>query len=264
MGKLTPSITDPVHLWLELLQIRKQLPARLSLPEDPHDNVWHYYRFLAMSPVIHGGKLVLMIKIPLIDLDSIMNLYKIYNLPISNHLVGKSLQYVLEGINLAFTKDNKYAAILSDMEFIQCTLSDGPFCTLNTGLYHVVTSQWCVMALLFKDNDKINNHCRLALDNITRPQAHYLDKDLWVISVATPIPMEVKSKDHSHIKTLAPPFTPISLQPVCSAFSSVIKLPPYFTQYSSGFHVALKSASLHISKFTSLTLEFGNILTCPT
>ena len=30
----------------------------------------------------HGNKLVLMIKIPLTDLDSSMTLYKIYNLPI--------------------------------------------------------------------------------------------------------------------------------------------------------------------------------------
>ena len=56
-------------------------------------------------------------------------------------------------------------------------------------------------------------------------------------------------KGHSHIKTLIPPFTLISLQSACSAFSSVIKLPPYFKQYSSGFHVTVKSANLHISKF---------------
>ena len=60
-GKLPPSITDPVLLRQELLQINKQLPTRLSLPEDPHGNVWHYYQFLTMNPVIHGGKLVLMI-----------------------------------------------------------------------------------------------------------------------------------------------------------------------------------------------------------
>ena len=119
MGKLTPSITDPVHLRQELLQINKQLPARLSLPEEPHGNVWHYYRFLTVNPIIHGGKLVLVIRIPLTDLDPIMNLHKIYNLPIYNHHIGKSLQYLLEGTNRAITKDNKYAAILSDTEFIK-------------------------------------------------------------------------------------------------------------------------------------------------
>ena len=65
-----------------------------------------------MNLVIHGGKLVLMIGIPLIDLDSVMDQYKIYNLPIYNHHIGKSLEYHLEGTNLVITKNNKHAAIL--------------------------------------------------------------------------------------------------------------------------------------------------------
>ena len=147
-GILTPSITDPLHLRQELLRINKQLPTRLSLPEDPHRYIWCYYGFLTISPVTHGNELVLMIRIPLTDLDSGMNLYKIYNLPIYNHHIGKSLKYQLEGTNLAITKDNKYATILSDTEFIKCTLADGHFCDLNTGLYHIDTNQWCVTAMI--------------------------------------------------------------------------------------------------------------------
>ena len=74
-----------------------------------------------------------MIRIPIIDLDSGMNLYKIYNLPIYNHCIGKSLKYQLEGTNLAITRDNKYDTILTDTEFIRCTFTDGHFCNLNTG-----------------------------------------------------------------------------------------------------------------------------------
>ena len=98
-----------------------------------------------------------MIRKLLIDLDSVMNLYKIYNLPIYNHNIGKSLQYVLEGTNLAITKDNRYAAILSDTEFLQYTLAYGHFCALNTGLCHIDMSQWCLTALFFKDSAKIDN-----------------------------------------------------------------------------------------------------------
>ena len=176
--KLTPSITDPIHLTQELLRINKQLSVRLSLPEDPHRNIWLYYRFLTVCLGTHGNKLVLMIRIPLIDLDSGMNLYKIYNLPIYNHHIGKSLKYQLKGTNLAITKDNKYATILSDTEFIRCTLADGHFCDLNTGLYHVDTNQWYVTAMFFKDNDKISNYCRVAIHNITGPHVSYLDQGL--------------------------------------------------------------------------------------
>ena len=124
-----------------------------------HTNVWHYYRFLTLSPVTHGNKLVLMIRIPLIDLASGMNLYKIYNLPTYSHHIGKSLKYQLEGTNLAVTKDNKNATILTDTEFIRCILADRHFCHLNTGLYHVDTNQWCVTTMFFKDNDKISTYC---------------------------------------------------------------------------------------------------------
>ena len=35
--------------------------------------------------------------------------------------------YNIEGNNLAVTKDNKYATILSDTEFIKCNLAQGHF-----------------------------------------------------------------------------------------------------------------------------------------
>ena len=112
-------------------------------------------------------------------------------------------------------------------------------------------SQWCVTALFIKDNDKIDTYCRLALSNITGPKANYLDQGLWVISLEEPAPMEVKCKVHSHVKTLEPPFTLVNLQPACSAFSSVIKHPPYCKRFSKGIHVALKSANLQIPKFST-------------
>ena len=130
---------------------------QLALSENSKDNIWHYYEFLAVTPRNHDNKLMLMIKIPLIDLDSSMTLYKIYNLPIFNHDIGKSLLYQLEGNNLAVTKDNKYAAILSDTEFIQCTLAEGHFCYLNTALYHIKSTRWCLSAIFLEDYMKLTN-----------------------------------------------------------------------------------------------------------
>ena len=140
-----------------------------------------------------------MIKIPLIDLDSGMNLYKIYNLPIYHHDIGKSLKYQLKGTNLAVTKDNKYATLLTDTEFITCTLAEGHFCNLNTGLHHIDTNQWCVTAKFFKDNDRINKYCKVEINKITGPQANYLDKGHWAIFVETITQMEIKCEDHTHV-----------------------------------------------------------------
>ena len=72
-----------------------------------------------------------MIKIPLIDLDSSMTLYKIYNLPIFHHEIRKSVIYNIEGNNLAVTKDIEYATILSHTEFIKCTLAQEHFSNLK-------------------------------------------------------------------------------------------------------------------------------------
>ena len=100
-GKLTPVLVDPHHLRKQLIKINKQLPTSLSLPEDPITNIWHYYKILIVTPIIQDDRLIMMIRIPLIDLDSSMTLFKIYNLPIFNHDIGKSLKYRLEGNNLA-------------------------------------------------------------------------------------------------------------------------------------------------------------------
>ena len=201
-GRLTPTIIDPILLRQELFKVHKQIPARLSLPEDPHSNIWHYYRFLTITPATNGNKLILMTKIPLANLDSGMNLYKIYNLPIYHCTISKSLKYQLGGTNLAMTKDNKYATILSDIEFIGCILAERHFCNLNTGLYHVDTSQWWVTAMFFKGNEKISKHSKITVNNIMGLQSNYLDQGHSAISSETPTQMEIKSEDHSHAKTI--------------------------------------------------------------
>ena len=62
--------------------------------------------------------------------------------------------------------------------------------------------------------------------------------------------MEIKCSDHTHIKTLELPITLINLQPACSAFSLLIKLPHIFNNTPKGFHVALRDANLYLPKFS--------------
>ena len=196
---------DPNHLRQELLKINKHLPPKITLPEDPTIKIWHYYRFLTITPMIHGNQLLLMIKIPLLDSDSTMTLYKIHNLPIYNSYIGKSLSYQLEGSNLAVTKDNSYVTILTEAEFIQCTLAQGHFCSLNTALYHIDYSKWCLSAMFLKHNDRINKYCPLSITNITGPQAIYLDQGSWAISIEKPTQMEIRCPQVTQVKSLKPP-----------------------------------------------------------
>ena len=56
---------------------------------------------------------------------------------------------------------------------------------------------------------------------------------------------------HTHVKTLNPPLTFITLQPACSAFSPEIKLPTYFKQYSKGFEITIKTVNLNVPTFNT-------------
>ena len=182
------------------------------------------------TPRNYDNKLILMIKIPLIDLNSSMTLYKIYNLPIYHHDIGKSLIYRIEGNNLVITKDNTYATILSDSDLIKCTLAQGHFCSLNTVLYYLETNPTCLTASFLKDNSKIDKQCKLAVSNMDGPQANYLDQGIWAISLTEEAQMEIKCSDHTHVKTVKPPMTLINLQPACC----------------QGFHVSLQAANIHV------------------
>ena len=79
-----------------------------------------------------------------------------------------------------------------------------------------------------KDDELINKYCSWEISNITGPTATYLYQDSWAISVEKPTQMEIRCTAHTHMKTLNPPLTFITLQPACSAFLPEIKLPPYF------------------------------------
>ena len=99
-------------------------------------------------------------------------------------------------------KDNTYATVLSDTEFIRCTLAEGNFCKLNTGLYHADMNQCCVTTIFFNDIDRISKYCKVAVNSITCPKVNYLDQGHWAISIERPTQMEIKCEDHSHVKTL--------------------------------------------------------------
>ena len=55
----------------------------------------------------HEDKIIFLVKIPLIDNDAVLDLYKVYNLPVFNPILGKSLKYNVEGYTLAVSLDRK-------------------------------------------------------------------------------------------------------------------------------------------------------------
>ena len=128
-GKLSPALIDPTHLQRELISIQQQLPPSIKLPEDPGENVWHYYKYLTVNYIPFVDKIIILVKIPLVDSQSALNLYKIYNLPVFNPQIGKSVKYNIERNSIAVSLDKSYATIPTDSEFLECTLASGHFCS---------------------------------------------------------------------------------------------------------------------------------------
>ena len=63
-GKLSPALVDPTHLQKELNSIQQQLPPSIKLPEDPSENVWHYYKYLTVNYIPFVDKIIILVKIP--------------------------------------------------------------------------------------------------------------------------------------------------------------------------------------------------------
>ena len=128
---LNPNIIDPIHLRTEPINIQKVLSPTLALPENPANSVWHFYKYFTITPVHYYDRLIMLIKILFVDADLAMTLYKVYNLPIFHPQIGKSLQYNIERNFVAITQDRNYVTLLSEAEFIECTLAQGHFCSLE-------------------------------------------------------------------------------------------------------------------------------------
>ena len=105
-----------------------------------------------------------------------MTLYKVYNLPIFNHHIGKSLKYNLEGNYLTITTDRSYATIPSESEVIENTLASGHFCSLRNALYHIHNSGLCLTALFLKNDKMIDANCIMSVTNETGSELIYLDQ----------------------------------------------------------------------------------------
>ena len=112
-----------------------------------------------------------------------------YNVPLFHPHIGKSLQCNIEGNDLAVTKDRNYITLLSEAEFVECTLTQGHFCSLMNALYHARNSDLCLSSLYLRNNKLIER--KLSITNFTKPQAIYLDQGHWAISVKDTDQMDI-------------------------------------------------------------------------
>ena len=82
LGHLLPSLMAPTHLRDILLKIQTEFPHHLRLPSDPTRELWRYYISLGCITLVEEEKILALVPVPLLDRDSIFEVFQVINLPI--------------------------------------------------------------------------------------------------------------------------------------------------------------------------------------
>ena len=80
-----------------------------ALPSDPNQYIWRYYELFQINPIVFDDHLF--IQVPLVDKSLIMNVYKVYNLPILHPTLQKTFCYSVAGQYVALSSDSDYVTI---------------------------------------------------------------------------------------------------------------------------------------------------------
>jgi len=95
LGHLSPSVIRPTDLRKLLLDIESKITNKFKFPFDPKNDLWQLYKTLTCATLIKDEKLVVVISIPLLDINGRFEMYSIYNLAINSKKISKS-----HGINI--------------------------------------------------------------------------------------------------------------------------------------------------------------------
>ena len=155
--QLNPLIIPPDILRQVLDQVKVGIRSNawLALSEDPSQNIWTYYNIIKVTPIIMDDYLMVILTIPLIDLSSDVNLYKVHNLPMLHPQLQIQVIYELEGVYFATHMHGMYATIPKETDIKLCLISQGHLCMFEEPLYPVDKIDWFLYALFVNDLTKI-------------------------------------------------------------------------------------------------------------
>lgn len=244
---LNPSVITPKYLKKLLLDVKSRLPRHLDLPDDPTKNLWTFYGNLKCDTVMEGmDKILVLISLPLREVHTRFDLFKIYQIPIPANFTIKSPEprstqtqwattYDVNQEALLITQDKAQYAVLSDKDIDQCR-SGLHVCKLHSAIYPVATAKSCITALYFRDDNKIDEYCQQVVHlQSVLPQAYYIMDGLWVIATNEPLKINIACGQQDRIgqtTNVNPPAQLIKLEMGCHAFNRQLKLPAFYKKQS--------------------------------
>lgn len=259
-GVFSPSAIPPDRLRSILKEIKKNLPPNLRLPIEDNKAIWHYYKYLKTEAIFEKEKLIVIIKIPLINLNEIYDIYKISNIPVidvnisnaNNNDIDTTVmtaKYLLESDYIALNKARSSYIIPNIKDIDACIRFPKGFCRIDSPIYPTNLPRYCVLALYKKEN--IHKFCKIKINtNVKLPIATQVSSGVWLISTNNKITFTVvcDNKHGSNIITADPPLSLINIKSNCVANSNKLILPK-FTSYSSIENDIIKLPKINSSIF---------------
>ena len=104
----------------------------MALPNDLDKDVWPYYELLWINSKVFDDHLVVILQVPVVDESLVMNMFKVYNLPILHPALQKNFQYTIEDKYIGISSDSDYATLLSECDMFTCAFNKGHMCQFDT------------------------------------------------------------------------------------------------------------------------------------
>ena len=231
--KLTPHIIAPHLLSSMLIGLKSKLPASLSLPEDPMENIWFYYRKLKVTSAFHDGCLIFVVDLPLIQVDSQFDLFQIHSFPVaapSNMSEGfrkATVQYAVDHAALAINFGRTRYFLLSSEELRQCTQAEDAYCRVNKPMFLTSAQLHCELSLFLSHRD-INCESHLHQD-VSLPQVIFLNAGVWMVITRDSFAVTIGCPSGmGQVKYVHRPYTVIQVNQSCYGTSDFFYIPAYF------------------------------------
>ena len=93
---VTPMLINPIDLKTILTYIQAVIPSYLSIPNDRNTNIWSFYEFLEIHPLIYNETLIISLIVPLVDSTFHLQLYHICTIPMVNMVLCKTFKVELK------------------------------------------------------------------------------------------------------------------------------------------------------------------------
>ena len=234
---VNPLILPPESL-RNVLTIAKETMAtnpRLVLPHDPNNEIWEYYQIMKVTPLVYENWLTIVLEIPLIDQSLQMDIYKAHNLPTIHPDLGVEFMYELEGQYLAISKHKLYVAIPNKMEIDICLATEGGLCRMNTALYPIEQTKWCLLALFTKDREQIFESCKVKTNIGWSQYAVSLGGYLWAVSSLVGQNLQVRCLTETTIEQIKPPIHVLKIGNGCEGYSNTVSIPAK-SEITTQFH----------------------------